>query len=195
MHTPRPLVVGLITVAAFIAGAVAWWLASPLFIDRTVDESFPFAASAVVPETLTPAEAEAAMTAMAKIDQELSEEMPEGAAEATAIKTGEFRDSDAFHKGSGRATIYRLADGSHLLRLEDFRVTNGPDLRVLLSEHADPMSREDLRGQEYIELGGLKGNVGDQNYVIPGDADIGRQGSVVIYCKPFHVVFSVAPLD
>ena len=195
MLRQRPLVVGIMTVAAFIAGAMVWWLASPLVIDRTVDETFPLAASAVVPETLMPAEAEAVMAGMAKIDQEASEEMPDQAAEATAIKTGEFRDADAFHKGSGRATIYRLADGSHVLRLEDFRVTNGPDLRVLLSEHADPMSREDLQGEEYIELGGLKGNVGNQNYVIPGDVDVERQGSVVIYCKPFHVVFSVAPLD
>ena len=43
-------------------------------------------------------------------------------------------------------------------------------------------------------LGSLKGNVGNQNYEIPADADVNALFSVVIYCSPFHVVFSVAPL-
>ena len=49
------------------------------------------------------------------------------------LKAGQFQDIDSFHKGSGDATIYRGPDGSHLLRLENFEVTNGPDLHVILS--------------------------------------------------------------
>ena len=111
-----------------------------------------------------------------------------------AVKTGTFRDADNFHRGSGTATIYQSPEGAHLLRLEDFSVTNGPDLRVLLAGHADPQNRDDVQGPGYIELGSLKGNIGNQNYEIPEGTDIGAQGSVVIYCKPFQVVFSVASL-
>ena len=55
------------------------------------------------------------------------------------------------------------------------------------------MGRGDLHGDDYVEIGKLKGNVGDQNYELPDDLDPAAYGSVVIYCKPFQVVFSVAP--
>ena len=72
--------------------------------------------------------------------------------------------------------------------------TNGPDLRVVLSPHQSPDSRGDVKLPGYVDLGKLKGNKGDQNYNIPDDVDIDAQGSVVIYCEPFAVVFSVATL-
>ena len=46
----------------------------------------------------------------------------------------------------------------------------------------------------HFELAKLKGNIGNQNYVVPADADIASFQSVVIYCKPFRVIFSVASL-
>ena len=110
------------------------------------------------------------------------------------IKAGSFRDADRAHKGSGQAKIFRATDGSRLLRLENLDVTNGPDLRVILTPHPDPMSRGDVTAPGYVELGKLKGNKGNQNYVIPADVDLAAQGSVVIYCKPFQVIFSVASL-
>ena len=111
------------------------------------------------------------------------------------LKTGSFRDQDSFHKGSGEATIFRGPDGSLLLRLENLRVTNGPDLHVILSPHPDPGNQGELKGPGYIDLGKLKGNRGNQNYEIPNEVDVAALGSVVIYCKPFHVIFSVATLE
>lgn len=113
---------------------------------------------------------------------------------AVALKTGNFMDADSFHKGSGTATIYRGPDGSYLLRLEDLAVTNGPDLHVILSPHESPESRNDVHTPGYVDLGKLKGNKGNQNYEIPGGVDIAANGSMIIYCKPFSVVFSVAQL-
>ncbi|MDE2937341.1 MAG: DM13 domain-containing protein [Chloroflexota bacterium] len=115
--------------------------------------------------------------------------------EPVALASGSFRDADSFHRGSGTATIYLLPDGSHLLRLEDFEVTNGPDLRVLLAEPGDPMSRDELQTGGYTHLAKLKGNIGNQNYEIPSDINLDEQNSVIIYCMPFHVIFSVAPLE
>ena len=112
-----------------------------------------------------------------------------------ALASGSFRDADSFHRGSGTATIYWLPDDSYLLRLEDFEVTNGPDLRVLLAEAGDPMSRDELQAGGYTHLAKLKGNKGSQNYEIPADINLDEQNSVIIYCMPFHVIFSVAPLE
>ena len=114
--------------------------------------------------------------------------------EPVKLKSGGFRDQDSFHKGSGQAAIYRGPDGAHLLRLENLDVTNGPDLHVILSPHPDPMNRDQLKTEGYVDIGKLKGNMGNQNYEIPVDVDVAAQRSVVIYCAPFHVIFSVAPL-
>ena len=43
---------------------------SPLFIDVTVEEEFPFALEAIVPDDTTREEVESAMKVMAKVDQE-----------------------------------------------------------------------------------------------------------------------------
>ena len=280
-------------VVAIPALALAWWLGSPLFINRTVDEPFPYSVNAVVPEGMTQDQIEQTMATMAMMDTEtVAEALPsltpdemmaaamgsmtpetmaaviagmtpemradvaEAVAEAApgmtpemvagmmesmtpetmagmmesiapqmasalaetmtpemmaqvagtmpevmasmspaAVKRGMFRDADSFHKGEGSATVYQLPDGSHVLRFEDFRVTNGPDLRVLLATHPDPQGRNEVQGPGYVELGKLKGNIGNQNYPFPDGLSPDDYGSVVIYCKPFHVVFSVAPLS
>ena len=185
-------IVVLVPVAAF-----AWWLLSPLFLSTTVDEEFPFAATAEIPAEMTMAEVEMVMETMAKMDQEpMVEPMPpQMAAQPVALASGSFRDADSFHRGSGTATIYQTPDGGHVLRFEDFMVTNGPDLRVLLAQSGDPMSRGELQSGGYTHLAKLKGNIGNQNYEIPADIDLSDQNSVIIYCMPFHVIFSVAPLE
>ncbi|MXX80132.1 MAG: DM13 domain-containing protein [Chloroflexi bacterium] len=192
---------GRIVLAAMIAAAIpllllAGWLIRPLFFDTIVDEAFPLAADATIPEVLTEDEATVMMSAASKLEIEVEEAMPESmqAAGVVELKAGGFVDGDAFHKGEGTATIYQLEDGSHVLRFEDFRVTNGPALFVLVSPHPDPQGRGDIADAGYVELARLKGNVGNQNYVLPADLDPDDINSVIIYCKPFRVVFSTAAL-
>ena len=115
-------------------------------------------------------------------------------AEASKVKVGNFKDADSFHRGSGQATIYATADGANLLRLENLDVTNGPALHVILSPHEDPDRSDEVKTEGYVDLGDLKGNRGNQNYPIPASVDVSVFKSVVIYCKPFAVVFSVATL-
>ncbi|MDE2842250.1 MAG: DM13 domain-containing protein [Chloroflexota bacterium] len=184
-------IVVLVPVAAF-----AWWLLSPLFLSTTVDEEFPYAATAEIPAEMTMAEVEMVMETMAKMDQEpMVEPMPEMAAQPVALASGSFRDADSFHRGSGTATIYQTPDGGHVLRFEDFMVTNGPDLRVLLAQPRDPMSRDELQSGGYTHLAKLKGNIGNQNYEIPADIDLEDQNIVIIYCLALHVILAVAPLE
>ena len=175
--------------------ALAWWLGSPLLRSTTVEEGFPMSAGAVVPEGVTQAEVEQVMDTMSKVDQEMSEDMSSEMETAERIKTGALRDADSFHKGSGQVTVYRQPDGSHLLRFENLDVTNGPDLHVILSAHPNPSSQGDIKAQSYVDLGKIKGNKGNQNYEVPTGVEVGGMQSVIIYCKPFHVIFSVAPLQ
>ena len=209
------LILLLLALPVVIGG---YWLLSPLFITERVDEAFPlavntvapadveefpFAANADLPAGMTMAQAEEMMIEAAAQEEPYDERVPDGMAmaddrmrmDATVerVKTGNFRDADSFHRGSGTATIYRAPSGESVLRLEDFRVTNGPELHVLLVPHADPQGRDDVSG--YHDLGELKGNEGNQNYPLPPDVDAADYDSVVIYCLPFRVVFSVAPLS
>jgi len=172
---------------------LAWWLGSPLFLDDVTNEDFPFSANATIPENVTQQEAESMMETAAKLESSMDEPMGTEMTKTSTVslKTGSFRDEDRLHRGSGDATIYQLEDDSHVLRVEDLNVTNGPDLHVLLM--VDPEGRD--KSQGYLDLGKLKGNIGNQNYPVPEGTDISEFNAVMIYCQPFHVIFSTAPLE
>ena len=129
------------------------------------------------------------------VDHRVSEATPPDV-EAASVPThrGSFGEVDAIHKGEGQATFYRPPDGKVVLRLENFRVTNGPDLYVYLSGHPAPRSSAELHHAPDYEVAVLKGNIGDQNYELPPDLDLDGVKSVVIYCKRFTTVFSTAEL-
>jgi len=157
--------------ALVIAGApIAWYLGSPLFINRVVDEPFPIT---------TDAPTRGATLA--------------DATGGTVVARGTFAGADDFHKGAGTATVYR-AGQTLLLRLEAFTVTNGPDLYVRLTKHASPKTSRDVN-DGYLEVAKLKGNSGSQNYTLPPGTSLSEYRAVIIYCKPFGVVFATAPLS
>ena len=81
------------------------------------------------------------------------------ASEPVRLKSGQFRDQDRFHRGTGTATIYSLADGTQLLRLTDLQVTNGPDLRVILTRSQNPEDAGQGTGPGHLELAKLKGSM------------------------------------
>lgn len=105
---------------------------------------------------------------------------------ATQITAGMF-ESRA-HGTSGVAAVVELPMGGRVLTLTEFETDPGPDLRVYLV----PGAGEDISG--FVDLGGLKGNRGNQQYEIPPDADPAQLGSVVIWCRAFSVAFGQAPL-
>jgi hypothetical protein len=111
---------------------------------------------------------------------------------AEVLAAGSFES--LAHHAAGAAKLIRSQDGSTLLRFENFEVENGPDLRVYLSE-APADGDEDRLVEQFIDLGGLKGNIGNQNYALPGDVDPSRYQSAVVWCRRFSVGFAVAPLD
>ena len=128
------------------------------------------------------------------IDREVSEVLVQGP-EAVVLAQGEFRDADRAHKGSGQAQMVRLQDGRVEVQLSNFQTTNGPDLYLWLSAHPDPASSADVKAEAFLELGQLKGNIGDQAYTLPADANASDWQSVVVWCRQFGVLFSPAALS
>jgi hypothetical protein len=221
MNKNSKLIIGILVVAIVLAAG--WYLASPLFINNAVDEAFPFempdAATLAnmdgdemtaleaefmdaVPNEATVANlsdedretvTDEVMAAAAAVmsDKIMDDTVP--AAEWVTAASGTFVGADNFHEGEGTAVILQQGD-QRVLRFEDFRVTNGPDLHVILSKSADPIGSGAL-GDDYIDLGSLKGNAGNQNYELSADLDLSEYQSVVIYCQPFHVLFAAASLS
>jgi hypothetical protein len=200
-------------------GLFGLWALTPYLYNRRVDEAFPVAApanQAIVSATAAPAMADqAAPTAMMADTAAMADQaaptamMADTAAMAdqaaptamaapvgpVALSTGTFiAGSTPGDTAGGKATIYRLEDGKPLLRLEDFSTTNGPDLFVVLSSSANP-DQDGLKNGAYVQLEALKGNIGNQNYELPADVDLGQYKSVVIWCRTFNIVFGYAPLQ
>ena len=117
--------------------------------------------------------------------------LPEADISYKTIVQGSFVEVDLIHKGSGTARIIEGGDKRYL-RLEDFEVTNGPDLYVYLSESKTPGNN--LKSiDKYISLGLLKGNAGNQNYDIPKPFQ--GYDTVVIWCQKFGVLFTYAVME
>ena len=128
-----------------------------------------------------------------RVDERVVTGVPASAAtpERGNVQLAAGRFGSIAHPGSGRAAIVRLPNGDRKLTITDFETDNGPDLRVYLST-GDP-ARGDLGDHE--DLGGLKGNIGNQQYTVPKDVDLDRHSTVVIWCRAFSVAFTSAPLE
>lgn len=184
---------GVVVVLGIVVAA-GWWFFSPAFIDDKVDEPLP---TVVIEASPVPAAIETTPTA------QVVEVQPQPTVEAAPTESAQTVTAQVILKGAfynlgyvgaGEAAVYQLADGSRILRLQNFSVDNGPDLYVYLVP-IDPVpntSGSDIPG--YYSLGRLKGNIGDQNYELPADLDLSQYKSVVIWCQAFAVPFTAAPL-
>ncbi|MFE0314675.1 DM13 domain-containing protein [Streptomyces albogriseolus] len=179
----RPLGIGVLLVVVATAGFGLYWFQPwKLWQDQTVEEALPTAQA-----TPGPAEEQAAGAE------------PSGAPSSPAgprtLAAGELISHE--HATSGTVKLVRLDDGSHVVRLENLDTSNGPDLRVWLT---DAPVKEGQAGWhvfddgEYVSLGKLKGNKGSQNYAVPNDVDPSRFTSVSIWCDRFDVSFGAAEL-
>ncbi|RZT79348.1 electron transfer DM13 [Micromonospora violae] len=171
---------GLAAAVVVVMLALYWFQPWKLFTDTYVDEAVPHAvttSAAPAPASATPASA--APT-------------PEG---NTILTVGEFITHE--HRTTGSAEIHRLADGRHQLVIRDLNTSNGPDLRVWLTDQ--PVTRgvagwRVFDDGEWVELARLKGNKGNQVYDLPASVDPRDFRSVSIWCKRFAVSFGAADL-
>jgi len=156
--------------ALAVVGAAAWYAFRPerLFINKTVNESL------------------AAEVTVARAGAPGASDMP------TAIASGGFHG--VHHETKGQASVYRLPNGKRVLRLTEFETSNGPDVRVYLVAAPDATDNTTVTHAGFVEIGKLKGNIGDQNYSVPSDVDLSKYRAVTIWCHRFGVNFATAPL-
>ena len=144
---------------------------------------------AQVAKNMTQNEKEIIMNEFSKQNATVNENMNETKmTNDTMTLMGNFVDAgDGFHKAEGIAKVINLADGRTFLRLENLKTTNGPDLYVYLSVGKDAL--------DIVNLGRLKGNIGNQNYEIPAGTDLSKYNTALIWCKAFSTLFGSAKLS
>ena len=135
------------------------------------------------------------------VDQIVHEAPPSAAQPAAAtgatmvLARGTFISHE--HATTGTAKIVQTSDGVRYLRLEDLDTSNGPLLKVWLSDAPVTSGTAGWRvfdHSAHVDLGPLKGNQGSQNYPLAGGVDLSRYRSVSIWCARFHVSFGAAEL-
>jgi hypothetical protein len=205
--------IGVIAAIVIIVGVGAYYLASPLFISTEVDEPLPTTAveseayqrfvsmneeeKMQAAKQMSIQERDQIMATASKVNNSIDESMDQvqqqtqnNAATTTTnvLRTGSFVGvGDGIHNAEGTAKVIPLQDGSNILRLEDLRVTNGPDLYVYLAT--------DKSASDFVNVGKLKANNGNQNYDIPTETDLTKYDTVLIWCRPFSVLFGSAELE
>lgn len=168
------VVIPILIVLAGLA-VVAGFLFQPwkLFIDNVVIEPEPSASEPAAGQNET-----------------------EASSQTETLATGQFISHE--HETSGTVEILQLSDGQQVLRLKDLDTSNGPDLKVWLSKGPVVEGQDGwyvFSDYDHVDLGPLKGNVGDQNYSIPAEVDPADFSSVVIWCDRFSVSFGAAELS
>jgi hypothetical protein len=128
------------------------------------------------------------------INRSVNESMPgaPGASAAQPLESGRFYS--ILHPTAGTATIYQMGDGMRVLRLTSFSTSNGPDVHVYMVAADDAKDAATVRQAGFIDLGVIKGNIGDQNYTLGSELDLAKYRAVSIWCKRFSVNFGGAAL-
>jgi hypothetical protein len=128
------------------------------------------------------------------LNRQVDEAMPtaQGGLSLQPLESGQFYS--ILHPTEGTATIYQTGDGSHVLRLTSFRTSNGPDVHVYMVAAEDAKDAATVEKADFVDLGVIKGNIGDQNYTLSSDLDLTKYRAVSIWCKRFSVNFGAAAL-
>jgi hypothetical protein len=128
------------------------------------------------------------------LNHRVNEGFPAGEAPSSAqvLESGTFYA--VVHPTAGTATIYRLGNGDRILRFTNFSTSNGPNVHVYLVAADDAKDSATVKSATSIDLGTIKGNIGDQNYALGTDLDLSKYRTVSIWCKRFAVNFGAAPL-
>ena len=128
------------------------------------------------------------------VDRQVDEALPtaQGNSSPQPLESGQFYS--ILHPTKGTATIYQMGDGTRVLRFTTFSTSNGPDVHVYMVAADDAKDAATVEKAGFVDLGVIKGNIGDQNYVLASNLDLGKYRAVSIWCKRFSVNFGTAPL-
>ncbi|WP_294568245.1 DM13 domain-containing protein [uncultured Arthrobacter sp.] len=189
------LLVVLVGVLALAAAGLVFkpWL---LFVDTRVNDTIPQVAQPLGSGEALPGPASAAPERPGTPDATRSPEQAKTAeAQPRQLSAGTFVSHE--HRTTGAVSVIEQPDGSRLLAITGLDTTTGPDVHVWLSA-ADVVEGRDgwytAGGAEFVDLGPIKGNQGDQLYNIPPDVDLSRYVAVDLWCVQFGVSFGAAQL-
>jgi len=128
------------------------------------------------------------------VNRQVDETMPaaQGGSSPQPLESGQFYS--ILHPTQGTATIYQMGDGTRILRLASFSTSNGPDVHVYMVAADDAKDVATVEKAGFVDLGVIKGNIGDQNYALSNDLDLAKYRAVSIWCKRFSVNFGAAAL-
>ena len=210
--------IGIILLVAF--WAFAWWLIEPLLGDDVVNEELKVTDRSVndtaqptiefrnldADEVALRNEERNSEPVIEVVREEVQEQearvevitQPEPAAviqtppapapapvqEIEVAKTyfGNFSGAGGSYRASGSVST----DGVNL-SIGNLDSTNVPDGFVYLATNDS--------ATDFISLGRLKGNVGNQNYSIPDGVDLEKYDKVLIWCKAFSILVGSADLN
>jgi hypothetical protein len=203
LKSKSKITVGVIAAAVVIP--IMIYTLSPLFINTSVNEPPPESALAFqkfmnmteeariqAASNMTQNEKEAIMKMAAQENNAANENTPseiqsqEPPASQTVLSGKFIGVNDGIHNAEGLASVIPLGNDTSVLRLENFKATNGPDLYVYLAT--------DNSASDIVNLGRLKGNIGNQNYIIPAGTDLSKYDRVLVWCRAFSVLFGSAQL-
>ncbi|WP_405764914.1 DM13 domain-containing protein [Streptomyces sp. NBC_00080] len=189
-----PLVIAVLVAAVGGVGFGLYWFQPwKLWQDQTVQEALPGGTETSAPPAAAPSGETSAPPAAAPSGEPSAPSSP--ATGPQTLASGELISHE--HATSGTVKLVRLADGSFVVRLENLDTSNGPDLRVLLTDAPVKHGRAGWRvfdDGKHVSLGKLKGNKGSQNYDLPTEVNPSDYGSVSIWCDRFDVSFGAAEL-
>jgi hypothetical protein len=128
------------------------------------------------------------------VNRRVDEALPaaQGVLPAQPLESGHFYS--ILHPTQGTATIYQMGDGTRVLRFTSFSTSNGPDVHVYMVAADDAKDAATVLKAGFVDLGVIKGNIGDQNYTLGSDVDLAKYKAVSIWCKRFSVNFGAAAL-
>jgi hypothetical protein len=131
-----------------------------------------------------------------QVRDSLNEDMPsvESSERAESDSTSNFSESlfpiqdTPFHPASGVVRVIdTIGDNTGaIIRFENYETINGPNLHVYLAN--------DLNANDFVDLGEIRGTVGNINYFLPEEVDISQYRYVLVWCVPFGVLFHFAEI-
>jgi hypothetical protein len=164
-----------------------WFLFSSLFITVELDEPSPLDDVEMIEdqEVADTTVDETEMDNIVEVVQDDVVEKDDAMPNQPSILYKADFEPDA-HDVEGHALVIKTDDAT-VLRFEDFETINGPELHIYLSTS--------LGNDDFVDLGVIKATEGNVNYDVPEDVDLEQYNNVLVWCKPFGVLFSYATFE
>jgi hypothetical protein len=184
----------LIALGLVIVAGAGYYAISPLFRNIEVQDELPenIAEQGVEPSGFEELSDEEQVEMLRLMEErnalgpvEMLDVPPESAQALPTVSATFSVMGTAGHPASGSVRVVNTTDGQ-VIRYENFKTINGPNLHVYLAK--------DMSANDFIDLGEIRGTEGNINYEVPDGVDLSEYRFVMYWCVPFGVLFNYAEL-